>query len=80
MTYPLIQYQDMQIGRHLGLKTEKNQPENLKILKATNSYRAKLLKLKQEICVMTKKNRTLGVIIKQIVNLGLQTKKRRMQE
>ncbi len=58
------QHQDLQIARQLGLEVERNQLENLGVLKATNGNAAKRLKLRQKMRGTTKAGRTAEAAMK----------------
>lgn len=73
------QNQTEQIAYQLGIKIEKSQLANSKVLKNTSGNIAKLLKMRQKTYLKTKIGKILKAVIKQIAAQKLQAKKKRIQ-
>lgn len=74
------QHQAMQIARQLGAESERSQPRNVGVLRATSGNAAKLLKNRQETRVTTRAGKTAEAAIKQIASQELQVEKVRIEE
>ncbi len=71
----------MQIARQLGAESERSQPGNVRVLRATSGNGAKRLRNGQETCATTKAGgKTAKVAIKQIASQELPVEKVRIEE